>query len=70
MILLVQKFHAGNRSSLLRGPLCCRKPPFRHVYAKPRHKTSKSAKNKQEREGLPVASTFADYRLDHIRPNN
>ena len=69
-ILLVQNHHAGTRPSLLRGPLRCRVPPFRHVHAKPHQETPKSADNEQDREGLPVISGLVDYRLDHVRPND
>jgi hypothetical protein len=45
-ILLAQKHCADTYRSLLRSPLRCRKPPFRHVYAEPRHEACKSAENK------------------------
>src|SRR6266702_3776414 len=69
-ILPVQKRREGVCSSLLRGPLHSRVLPFRHVYAKPRHETPKTAQNEQDWESLPVVSFLVDYHLDHIRSNN
>ena len=66
----VRRYCAGTRLSLLRGPLRCRLPPFRHVHAKPRHEARKSAQGEQDWEGIPVVSTLVDYRLDHIWSNN
>lgn len=70
LILLARKYNSGSGRSLLGGPLLCREPPLRQVYAKPRNETPKNAENEQGWEGLPIVSTRTDYRLYHIRPNN
>ena len=69
-ILLVQNHYAGTCPSLLRSPLRCRVPPFRHIYAKPQHETPKGTDNEQDWEGLPVVVVLADDHLDYVRSNN